>query len=65
MILGFIDSLGDDFIENDKSRIFFTQGCLSMPGVLPLVSGGIYVWHMSALTGIFGDNAVIILVAEL
>ncbi|CAD5171481.1 unnamed protein product [Musa acuminata subsp. malaccensis] len=27
-----------------------------MLGVLPMASGGIHVWHMPALTEIFGDD---------
>jgi ribulose-bisphosphate carboxylase large chain len=30
-----------------------------MPGVLPIASGGIHVWHMPALTEIFGDDFVL------
>src|SRR5207237_10928674 len=29
----------------------------AMPGVMPVASGGIHVWHMPALTAIFGDDA--------
>ncbi|KAK2995398.1 hypothetical protein RJ640_029030 [Escallonia rubra] len=46
--LGFVDLLRDDFIEKDRSR-----------GVLPVASGGIHVWHMPALTEIFGDDSVL------
>ncbi|THU43237.1 hypothetical protein C4D60_Mb00t08290 [Musa balbisiana] len=42
-----------------KSRYFFTQDWVSMPGVLPVASGGIHVWHMPALTEIFGDDSVL------
>ncbi|MCD9642440.1 hypothetical protein HAX54_029267 [Datura stramonium] len=28
-------------------------------GVLPVASGGIHVWHMPALTEIFGDDSVL------
>nr|YP_009574467.1 ribulose 15-bisphosphate carboxylase oxygenase large subunit [Neottia japonica]YP_009574553.1 ribulose 15-bisphosphate carboxylase oxygenase large subunit [Neottia suzukii]QBF57828.1 ribulose 15-bisphosphate carboxylase oxygenase large subunit [Neottia japonica]QBF58000.1 ribulose 15-bisphosphate carboxylase oxygenase large subunit [Neottia suzukii] len=60
MTLGFVDLLRDDFIEKDRSRgIFFTQDWVSMPGVLPVASGGIHVWHMPALTEIFGDDSVL------
>jgi ribulose-bisphosphate carboxylase large chain len=52
--LGFVDLLRDDFIEKDRSRgIYFTQDWVSMPGVMPVASGGIHVWHMPALTEIF------------
>ncbi|KAG8502026.1 hypothetical protein CXB51_002120 [Gossypium anomalum] len=58
--LGFVDLLRDDFIEKDRSRgIYFTQDWVSMPGVLPIASGGIHVWHMPALTEIFGDDSVL------
>ncbi|KAM0932005.1 putative diacylglycerol cholinephosphotransferase [Dioscorea sansibarensis] len=60
MTLGFVDLLRDDFIEKDRSRgIFFTQDWVSMPGVIPVASGGIHVWHMPALTEIFGDDSVL------
>uniref|UniRef100_A0A1Y3BTI5 Ribulose bisphosphate carboxylase large chain n=1 Tax=Helianthus annuus TaxID=4232 RepID=A0A1Y3BTI5_HELAN len=58
--LGFVDLLRDDFIEKDRSRgIYFTQDWVSLPGVLPVASGGIHVWHMPALTEIFGDDSVL------
>ncbi|CAN1361466.1 Ribulose bisphosphate carboxylase large chain [Linum perenne] len=41
--LGFVDLLRDDFVEKDRSR----------------ASGGIHVWHMPALTEIFGDDSVL------
>ncbi|KAG9438754.1 hypothetical protein H6P81_021292 [Aristolochia fimbriata] len=44
----------------DRSRgIYFTQDWVSLPGVLPVASGGIHVWHMPALTEIFGDDSVL------
>ena len=30
-----------------------------MPGVFPVASGGIHVWHMPALVNIFGDDSVL------
>ncbi|TYH45954.1 hypothetical protein ES332_D11G301900v1 [Gossypium tomentosum] len=58
--LGFVDLLRDDFIEKDRSRgIYFTQDWVSMPGVLPVASEGIHVWHMPALIEIFGDDSVL------
>ncbi|KAF1865983.1 hypothetical protein Lal_00041681 [Lupinus albus] len=58
--LGFVDLLRDDFVEKDRSRgIYFTQDWVSLPGVLPVASGGIHVWHMPALTEIFGDDFVL------
>ena len=50
----------DDFIKEDRSRgIMFDQDFGSMPGVLPVASGGIHVWHMPALVTIFGDDSVL------
>ncbi|XP_038880314.1 ribulose bisphosphate carboxylase large chain-like [Benincasa hispida] len=49
--LGFVDLLRDDFIEKDRNRgIYFTQDWVPLPGVLPVASGGIHVWHMPTLT---------------
>ncbi|URE22990.1 hypothetical protein MUK42_25824 [Musa troglodytarum] len=60
MTLGFVDLLCDDYIEKDRSHgIFFTQDWVSMPSVMPMASGGIHVWHMPALTEIFGDDSVL------
>ncbi|CAN1338652.1 Ribulose bisphosphate carboxylase large chain [Linum perenne] len=58
--LGFVDLLRDDFVEKDRRRgIYFTQDWVSLPGVLPVALGGIHVWHMPALTEIFGDDSVL------
>ncbi|KAF3627768.1 Ribulose bisphosphate carboxylase large chain [Capsicum annuum] len=58
--LGFVDLLRDDFVEQDQSRgIYFTQDWVSLPGVQPVASGGIHIWHMPALTEIFGDDSVL------
>lgn len=57
--LGWIDIMREKFIAEDRSRgIFFDQDWGHMPGVFPVASGGIHVWHMPALVGIFGDDAV-------
>ncbi|KAL2905563.1 Ribulose bisphosphate carboxylase large chain [Bienertia sinuspersici] len=46
--LGFVDLLRDDYTEKDRScGIYFTQSWVSTPGVLPVASGGIHVWHKS------------------
>ncbi|KAL5067431.1 hypothetical protein RYX36_018318 [Vicia faba] len=58
--LGFVDLLRDDYIEKDRSRgIYFTQDWVSLPGVIPVALGGIHVWHMPALTEIFGDDSIL------
>ncbi|MCL7028456.1 hypothetical protein MKW94_001737 [Papaver nudicaule] len=51
---------GEREITLDRSRgISFAQDWVSLPGVLPVASGGIHVWHMPALTEIFGDDYVL------
>ncbi len=58
--LGWIDLMRESFIpENRKRGIFFDQDFGHMPGMLPVASGGIHVWHMPALVSIFGDDAVL------
>jgi ribulose-bisphosphate carboxylase large chain len=47
-------------LKKDCSRnIFFTQDRASMLGVISVTSRGIHVWHMLALTEIFGDDSVL------
>jgi ribulose-bisphosphate carboxylase large chain len=56
--LGWVDLMRESFIPEDRSRgIFFDQDWGSMPGVMPVASGGIHVWHMPALVAIFGDDS--------
>ncbi|AWD21515.1 form I ribulose bisphosphate carboxylase large subunit [Pseudogemmobacter blasticus] len=58
--LGWIDLLRDRHIKEDRSRgIFFDQDWGPMPGVFPVASGGIHVWHMPALVSIFGNDSVL------
>src|SRR3569832_1102534 len=58
--LGWIDIMRDSFIKEDRKRgIFFDQDWGSMPGVLPVASGGLPVRHLPALTAIFGDDSVL------
>ena len=58
--LGWIDLMRERFIAEDRSRgIFFDQDFGHMPGLFPVASGGIHVWHMPALVSIFGDDAVL------
>ena len=56
--LGFVDLMRDPYVEKDRSRgIYFTQDWVGLGGTMPVASGGIHVWHMPALTEIFGDDA--------
>ena len=58
--LGWIDLMRDRFVKEDRDRgIFFDQDWGSMPGVFPVASGGIHVWHMPALVSIFGNDSVL------
>ena len=64
--LSFVDWLRDDFIEKDQSHdIYFTQDWVSLPGVLPVTSSGIHVWHVPTLTEIFRDDSVLQFTEEL
>lgn len=57
--LGWIDLMRDRYVKEDRSRgLFFDQDWGAMPGMFPVASGGIHVWHMPALVSIFGDDAV-------
>jgi len=56
--LGFVDLMRDNIVAKDRSRgIYFEQDWCAMPGVFPVASGGIHVWHIPALVEIFGDDS--------
>jgi len=58
--LGWIDLMRESFIPENRSRgIFFDQDFGHLPGVFPVASGGIHVWHIPALVAIFGDDSVL------
>jgi len=57
--LGWIDLMRESFIPENRARgIFFDQDFGTRPGLIPVASGGIHVWHLPALVSIFGDDAV-------
>jgi ribulose-bisphosphate carboxylase large chain len=57
--IGWINLMRDKYVKADRSRgIFFDQDWGHMPGLFPVASGGIHVWHMPALVSIFGDDAI-------
>jgi ribulose-bisphosphate carboxylase large chain len=57
--LGWIDIMRERFVPENRARgIFFDQDWGTLPGLFPVASGGIHVWHMPALVSIFGDDAV-------
>jgi ribulose-bisphosphate carboxylase large chain len=54
------DLLREDFVAADPARgVYFDQAWASPPGLFPVASGGIHVWHMPDLVDIFGDDAVL------
>jgi ribulose-bisphosphate carboxylase large chain len=58
--LGVVDLLREDAVAADRSRgLTFDQDWASLPGVFPVASGGIHVWHMPALVELFGDDAIL------
>jgi ribulose-bisphosphate carboxylase large chain len=58
-ILGWIDQMRENFVNEDRSRgLFFDQNWGSMPGLFPVASGGIHVWHIPELLNIFGDDSI-------
>jgi ribulose-bisphosphate carboxylase large chain len=58
--LGWIDLMRESFVPEDRGRgIFFDQDFGHMPGLFPVASGGIHVWHVPALVSIFGDDSVL------
>ena len=58
--LGWIDLMREPYIPEDRSRgIFFDQDFGHLPGLFPVASGGIHVWHIPALVAIFGDDSVL------
>lgn len=57
--LGWVDLMRERYVAQDRARgIFFDQDWGQVPGLFPVASGGIHVWHMPALLSIFGDDAV-------
>jgi ribulose-bisphosphate carboxylase large chain len=47
------DLLREDFVPADPARgLYFDQAWASLPGLFPVASGGIHVWHMPDLVDI-------------
>ena len=56
--LGFVDLMRDQQLRRIVHVEFTSlRDWASLPGVMPVASGGIHVWHMPALVEIFGDDA--------
>jgi ribulose-bisphosphate carboxylase large chain len=57
---GFYDTLRADHIDvNPGNGIYFEQDWASMPGVMPVASGGIHAGQMHQLLDLFGDDAIL------
>jgi len=60
MIKGYYDTLREDFIPaNPETGIYFDQYWKSMPGVMPVASGGIHAGQMHQLLDYLGDDSVL------
>jgi len=59
-VLGFYDSLREDFVARRLERgIFFDQHWASLNKVMPVASGGIHAGQMHQLVDLFGDDVVL------
>jgi ribulose-bisphosphate carboxylase large chain len=59
-IRGYYDTLRDDFVPvNPVHGIFFDQSWASMPGVMPVASGGIHAGQMHQLLHYLGEDVVL------
>jgi len=57
---GYYDTLRDDFVPtNPGNGIFFDQQWASLPGVMPVASGGIHAGQMHQLVDLFGDDVIL------
>ncbi|MGH9222793.1 MAG: form I ribulose bisphosphate carboxylase large subunit [Acidimicrobiales bacterium] len=60
MIKGYYDTLLDDFVpQNPQNGIFFDQWWASMPGVMPVASGGIHAGQAHQLLHYLGEDVVL------
>ena len=59
-VAGFYDTLRLDHVPADLSRgIYFDQDWASLPGVMPVASGGIHAGQMHQLVGHLGEDCVL------
>ncbi|MBA2549558.1 MAG: form I ribulose bisphosphate carboxylase large subunit [Nocardioidaceae bacterium] len=57
---GFYDTLRDDHIPTSMGNgIFFDQDWASLPGVMPVASGGIHAGQMHQLVDLLGEDVVL------
>jgi len=59
-IKGFYDTLRDNFIpENPELGVYFDQDWASMPGTMPVASGGIHAGQMHQLLHYLGEDVIL------
>jgi ribulose-bisphosphate carboxylase large chain len=60
MVAGYYDTLREQAIPLDLSRgIYFEQEWGSMPGTMPVASGGIHAGQMAQLLGYLGEDVIL------
>jgi len=60
MVKGYYDVCRENFIaENPETGIFFDQDWVSMPGVMPVASGGIHAGQMHQLLSHLGQDTIL------
>ena len=60
MIKGYYDTLRENFVpENPETGIYFDQDWASLPGVMPVASGGIHAGQMHQLLHYLGEDVVL------
>src|SRR3954469_24745850 len=60
MIMGYYKILRDNYIEKDlQLGIYFDQDWASMPGVMPVASGGIHAGQMHQLLHYLGEDSIL------
>jgi len=60
MIMGYYKILRDGYIEKDLQQgIYFDQDWASMPGVMPVASGGIHAGQMHQLLHYLGEDSIL------
>jgi ribulose-bisphosphate carboxylase large chain len=60
MIMGYYKILRDGYIEKDlQLGIYFDQDWASMPGVMPVASGGIHAGQMHQLLHYLGEDSIL------
>jgi ribulose-bisphosphate carboxylase large chain len=60
MVKGYYDTLVNDFIPTDPAHgIYFDQSWASMPGVMPVASGGIHAGQTHQLLHYLGEDCVL------